>query len=99
MALATGWGDGAPGCAAVTVALATSLPAPTACVFAPTSPFAVAAFAALLCGSFDDSSGLFSCGFTVERTTMNLFRMSNQNGAPSVAAFAVMIQPMIGAKM
>jgi hypothetical protein len=29
---------------------------------------------------FDGSSGLFSFGFTVERTTMNLFSRSNQMG-------------------
>src|ERR1043166_7063842 len=32
--------------------------------------------------SFDFSSGLFSFGLTVERTTMNLFSKSNQNGEP-----------------
>src|SRR5205814_4320894 len=43
--------------------------------------------------SFDFSSGLFSFGFTVERTTINLFSMSNQNGAPSEIANAVNSQP------
>ena len=32
-------------------------------------------------------------GLTVERTTMNLLRTSNQNGAPSVTASAVTSQP------
>src|SRR5437879_13397507 len=45
--------------------------------------------------SFDGSSGLFSFGLTVERTTMNLFSMSNQNGAPSESARAVTSQPTI----
>jgi hypothetical protein len=36
---------------------------------------------------------LFSCGLTVLRTTMNLFRVSNQNGAPRDRAIEVMIQP------
>jgi hypothetical protein len=31
--------------------------------------------------SFDGSSGLFSFGFTIDLTTMNLFSRSNQNGA------------------
>src|SRR5713226_4348714 len=38
---------------------------------------------------FDGSSGLFSFGLTVERTTTNLFSRSNQNGAPSETASAV----------
>src|ERR1041384_4018534 len=45
--------------------------------------------------SFDASSGLFSFGFTVARTTINLFSMSNQNGAPSESAKAVINQPRI----
>ena len=43
--------------------------------------------------SFDFSSGLFSFGFTVERTTMNLLSMSNQKGAPREIARAVSNQP------
>src|SRR5437588_12171416 len=43
--------------------------------------------------SFDGSSGLFSFGFTVERTTMNLFSRSNQNGAPRETAKAVSSHP------
>ena len=42
---------------------------------------------------FGFSSWLFSFGFTVERTTMNLLSMSNQKGAPSEMANAVMSQP------
>src|SRR6266566_9260337 len=45
------------------------------------------------CRSSDASSGLFSCGFTVERMTMNLFKTSNQNGAPRVTASAVKMYP------
>src|ERR1700730_3784249 len=41
----------------------------------------------------DFSSGLFSCGLIVERTTINLFSMSNQNGAPKETAQAVMNHP------
>src|SRR6185312_442865 len=44
--------------------------------------------------SFDPSVLLFSSGFTVERTTMILFSMSNQKGAPSVTAKAVRSQPI-----
>lgn len=43
--------------------------------------------------SFDFSSPLFSLGLTVERTTMNLFSTSNQNGAPSMMARMVTSQP------
>jgi hypothetical protein len=45
--------------------------------------------------SFDASGGLFSSGLTVERTTMNLFKMSNQKGAPSEIPNAVTTQPKI----
>ena len=43
--------------------------------------------------SFDFSDWLFSCGLTVPRTTMNLFNVSNQNGAPSESAIAVINHP------
>src|SRR6478735_4689419 len=46
-----------------------------------------------VCRSSDDSSGLFSCGFTVERITIILFSRSNQNGAPIEQASAVTNQP------
>ena len=36
--------------------------------------------------SFDASSWLFSFGFTVERTTINLFNVLNQKGAPNETA-------------
>src|SRR5207302_11358981 len=49
--------------------------------------------ATLMLQSFDFSSGLFSFGLTVERTTMNLFSMSNQKGAPREIARAVSNQP------
>src|SRR4051812_36457330 len=39
------------------------------------------------------SSGLFSCGFTVDRITMILLSVSNQKGAPKEIANAVRIQP------
>src|ERR1700680_1824906 len=39
------------------------------------------------------SSLLFSCGLTVERTTMILFKISNQNGAPRDTAIAVRRKP------
>ena len=45
--------------------------------------------------SADASSPLFSCAFTVEQMTMSLLSRSNQNGAPSVNAKAVMNQPGI----
>ena len=44
-------------------------------------------------GSFEPSSLLFSLGFTVDRTTMTLFSMSNQKGAPREIARAVMSHP------
>src|SRR5437764_1258575 len=44
-------------------------------------------------GSFGASVPLFSFGLTVERTTMNLFSTSNQNGAPRQTANAVRSQP------
>lgn len=44
--------------------------------------------------SFDASLWLFSLGLMVDRTTMNLFRTSNQKGAPSMMAKAVTNQPM-----
>jgi hypothetical protein len=40
------------------------------------------------------STLLFSFGFTVERTTMNLFSVSNQKGAPSDRASVVISQPI-----
>ena len=43
--------------------------------------------------SSEDSSGLFSWGFTVDRTTINLLSTSNQKGAPSITANAVTRQP------
>src|SRR4026208_1377625 len=49
--------------------------------------------ACLFAQSFELSSGLFSCGLTAERITMNLFSRSNQNGAPSEIARAVKSQP------
>src|ERR1051325_7150412 len=49
-----------------------------------------------VCLSSDDSSGLFSCGLTVERMTMTLFRRSNQKGAPIEMAAAVNSQPIRG---
>src|SRR6266852_5809196 len=42
---------------------------------------------------FAFSGVLFSCGFTVLRTTINLFSVSNQNGAPNEIASAVTIHP------
>src|SRR5215213_1128094 len=50
------------------------------------------------CLSSDDSSGLFSCGLTVERTTITLLRRSNQKGAPIEIAAAVKSQPISGAR-
>ena len=47
------------------------------------------------CQDFGFSSGLFSFGLTVERTTMNLFNMSNQKGAPSETASAVISHPIV----
>src|SRR5947207_14639175 len=49
----------------------------------------------LACGSFGASVPLFSLGLTVERTTMNLFSTSNQNGAPRQTANAVSSHPKI----
>src|ERR1041384_8440824 len=43
--------------------------------------------------AFEGSSGLFSCGLIVERTTMHLLSRSNQNGAPSAPARAGTSQP------
>src|ERR1051325_6744480 len=48
---------------------------------------------AYACGSFGASVPLFSLGFTVERTTMNLLSTSNQNGAPRQTANAGSSQP------
>lgn len=45
------------------------------------------------CLSLEPSSWLFSCGLTVERTTINLFSRSNQKGAPRETAMAVISQP------
>src|SRR6478609_3898951 len=45
------------------------------------------------CRSSENSSGLFSRGFTVERMTITLLSTSNQNGAPRVAANAVSNHP------
>src|SRR6266436_3958013 len=42
---------------------------------------------------FAFSGVLFSCGFTVLRTTINLFSGSNQNGAPNEIASAVINHP------
>src|SRR5262249_59124851 len=42
---------------------------------------------------FDVSSRLFSCGLTVDLTTMILLSISNQNGAPSDTPSAVTPQP------
>jgi hypothetical protein len=42
---------------------------------------------------FPASGLLFSCGFTVLRTTINLFSVSNQNGAPNEIASAVISHP------
>jgi hypothetical protein len=42
---------------------------------------------------FPGSVLLFSCGFTVLRTIMNRFSVSNQNGAPNEIASAVITHP------
>ena len=48
-----------------------------------------------LCLSLDDSSGLFSSGLTVERTTIIRLSRSNQKGAPNEIAKPVINHPRI----